>query len=210
MKVETKLARLFGEVASEAGRIESKASQILALVKEGEITNVEKFNETVQAAYAANGWNTKPGRPEAGASKKGEVPDTVRTYVSLVRSAFAADLRVSRYASFYDLRVALAKKRGMHVVKGGKGKPGRAADGEKATGASAISIPEEIVETFRGVHIEEGKPNGGLFHDLALVFLKLKPDERGLFGRQLNRLLGQYRSHAFPAAKPAKAAKRAA
>lgn len=197
MKPETKLARVFRALVGDEKRTESTAASILAIVKADGIAKVEEFNVAVQAAYEANGWHTKPGRPTVG-NGAGNVPDTVRTYVSWVRAAFAAGMRVTRFRTFQELRKALAKRR----------TPAASSTRSAAAGSTGgVKIPEAIVESFRGVHIDEAKPNGGLFHDLALVYIKLSESERGLYGRQLNQLLGQYRAHAFPVtAKQKKAA----
>jgi len=194
MNIETKLARVFTALAGDEKRTESTASAVLTIVKAAGITKVEDFNVAVQAAYEANGWNQKPGRPVAG-STADSVPDTVRTYVSWVRAAFAAGLRVARFKTFQELRKALAKRRAP-----------TAASAPRGAGSGDVKVPESIVESFRGVHVEDAKPNGGLFHDLALVYIKLSESERGLFGRQLNQLLGKYRAQAFPATKLKKAA----
>lgn len=187
MKIETKLARVFTAIAGDEQRIESTAASVLQILKSEGVTKVEDFNAAVKLAYEANGWHTKPGRPQNG-DAAGSVPATVRTYVSWVRGAMNAGLRIGRFETFQDLRKALAKKRGGHLARGGNAVTG------------AVKIPEDIVESFRGVHIADAEPNGGLFHDLALVYLKLDVNERGLYGRQLNKLLGQYRAHAFPTA----------
>ena len=189
MKIETRLARVFSAIAGDEHRIESTAAGILKILKAEGIADVDEFDVAVRAAYDANGWHTKQGRPANGV-KKDEVPSTVRTYVSWVRSAMRAGLRVARFDTFQDLRKALAKKT-KHTVRGGR----------QETAEGAVKIPDDIVESFRGVQVVDAAPNGGLFHDLAVVYVKLEPAERGLFGRQLNQLLGKYRSHAFPAAK---------
>lgn len=187
LKLETKFARAFSAIAAGEKALESTAASILSIIKAEKITDVKVFDTAVSAAYEANGWHTKPGRPTITASGNSNVPSTVRTYVSWVRAAFKAGLRMSRFETFQDLRKALAKKTGKKSATGG-----RAA-------ANGVKIPDAIAESFRGVKITEDQPNGGLFHDLALVYLKLDENERGLYGRQLNQLLGQYRAHAFPA-----------
>jgi hypothetical protein len=180
VKLETKLARVFSALADDEKRTESTASQVLAIVKDEHITTVEKFDEAVRAAYEANGWNAGPGRPVAE-SKADSVPSTVRTFVSWVRAAFHANLRITKFETFQELRKALGKTR-------------------DATGRGGIKIPDDVADIFRGVQLAEAKPNGGLFHDIALVYVKLDSDHRGLFEKQLNRLLSQYRPRAFPSA----------
>lgn len=195
MKIEMKLARVFTAIAGDEQRIESTASGVLQILKSEKVHKIEPFDAAVKLAYEANGWHTKPGRPQNG-DVSGSVPATVRTYVSWVRGAMRANLRIARFRTFQELRNALAKKRGAaHIARG------NSTEG-------AVKIPEDIIESFRGVHIADAEPNGGLFHDLAIVYLKLDVNERGLYGRQLNKLLGQYRTHAFPAAR--RAAKKAA
>lgn len=183
MKTETKLAKVFTTIATEGGRLESTAAGVLAIVKDAGINDVEAFDEAVKAAYAANGWNQTAGRPSPD-SKAESVPDTVRTYVSWIRSALREGLRVSRFETFQELRNALAKKRGIRVVK--------------KTANGGARVPKDLAHDFEGIEIAGAQPNGAVMHDLALVFIKLPPDDRALLGRQLNRLAHTWLPKAFP------------
>lgn len=196
MKVETKLAKVFTTLAAEEVRVESTAAAMLLAVKEAGINTIEAFDEAVQAAYAANGWNARQGRPAAD-SEAEDVPGTVRTYVSWIRSALRAGLRVGRFKTFHELRKALAEKRGIRAV------PNRKRDD-----GGAVTVPKEVEQDFDGVQLATpNKTNGALFHDLAAVFVHLPPDSRSVLGRQLTRLLHTYLPTAFPNKKPARGKK---
>lgn len=185
MKIETKLAKVFTTLAAEEARTESTASSMLLAVKDSGIRTIEEFDEAVQQAYTANGWNARQGRPAAD-SEAIDVPGTVRTYVSWIRSAFRAGLKVGRFKTFHELRKALADKRGIRAVPDRKIHP-------------PVSFPKEVVEDFNGVTLDTpNKPNGALFHDLAAVFVHLPKENRSILGRQLNRLLHTYLPAAFP------------
>lgn len=179
MKAETKLARVFSTLAQEEQRTESTAASILAVIKEGRVRSVEKWDELVREAYEANGWNTRPGRPAANDGPKDEVPATVRTYVTIVRQALRAKMRITKYDTFTALRADLARKTG----------GGRAANDS----SSAPRLPKAVAQSFVGVSLDGPmSPNGALFHDLGAVYITLPAEQRDLFGRQLNRLLHRY------------------
>ncbi len=180
MKTETKLARVFSTLAQEERKTESTAAEIFAVIKEGKVRDIEKWDELVEQAYTANGWNARPGRPAADAAPKDEVPATVRTYVTIVRQALRARLRITTYATFTALRADLARKTG----NGGDHR-GRAANDPH--------MPKAVAQNFVGVSLHDARePNGALFHDLGAVYITLPAEQRDLFGRQLNKLLHRY------------------
>lgn len=178
MKIETKLARVFSTLAQEERRTESTAADIFAIIKDGKVRSIEKWDELVREAYEANGWNARPGRPAANDEPKDEVPATVRTYVTIVRQALRASMRIATYSSFTALRTDLAKKTGGHR--------GSAAN-------DGAPLPKAVAQSFIGVSLAGPMaPNGALFHDLGAVYITLPAEQRDLFGRQLNRLLHRY------------------
>lgn len=186
MKTESKLAKAFLAIATQENALDSTASTVLAIVKDVRGLNGEKFDDLVKAAYDAAGWNTRPGRPDADAEKRGEVPATVRTYVTVIRRALRVGIRVSRFATFSALRVALAAK----TVHEGGGRGGR----RTAHANGVARIPKDLAQNFIGVAIEKPKDaNGALFHDLASTYLALPEEHRNVLGRQLNALLVKYR-----------------
>jgi hypothetical protein len=66
-------------------------------------------------------------------------------------------------------------------------------------------VPDDVKQDFVGVTLMNvGEPNGALMHDIAWTFLHLPQDARGLFGRQLSRLLHQWQTR-VPAKKLSKA-----
>lgn len=181
MKPETKLARIFLTIADEESRTESTAGGILSIVTEARVRDVEAFNPLVTAAYAANGWNARPGRPDTDAEEKGEVPATVRTYVTTIRRGFRAGIRVASMKTFYQLRKALRK----------------AAEKKHGRRRAQARIPEEIKMNFVGVNVQAANDmNGALIHDTATVYAHLPEEQRTLFEKQLKRLLQRYVQHA--------------
>lgn len=180
MKAGTKLARVFSTLAQTEQKTESTASEIFAIIKDGSVKTIKAWDALVRDAYETNGWNTRPGRPAAGAQARSDVPDTVRTYVSIVRAALRSKMRMPKYASFSALRTDLAKRR-----NGG-------SHGGRTTSNNSV-IPKAARESFIGVSMQAVKePNGALFHDLGAVYINLPPEHRDVFGRQLNKLLHKY------------------
>lgn len=181
MKPETKLARVLGAISAADQRTESTAAGIFAIITNAKVTTARGWDKLVRAAYAANGWNTRAGRPAAGdAPKKSAVPNTVRTYVTIVRQALRSHMRLSKYRTFTALRNALEAKQG------------RSRGGRRSGGAQILRLPAPIAASFAGVEIQKESPNGALFHDLGVVYAKLPEAHRSLLGRQLNQLLTKY------------------
>jgi hypothetical protein len=177
LKAGTALARVFASIADAEQSTESTAAGILAIVKDKRITGLEAWGEAVKAAYEKNGWNVRAGRPNGGEKAKQAVPQTVASYVSIVRNALRAKLRVGNYDSFTALRVALARRNGRADHRGTRG----------------AAIPKDMRENFRGMPIANHvETNGALFHDLGAVFIHLPVDHRAMFGRQLNQLMQKY------------------
>lgn len=195
MKPETKLAHIFNDIAADGKQMDSRAAQILALVKDARVRDVEAFDSLVTAAYKANGWNQRVGRPALGDEPKGAVPATVRTYVSLIRRAFRAGVRVSAMPTFRQLKLALARTLGKHR--------------RRVNGRAVRAIPKRLREDFIGVNLDAANDmNGSLMHDLGAVYVHLPTDQRDLFERQLTKLLRKYLPLAegikpLPAALPA-------
>jgi hypothetical protein len=183
MKVETQLARAFASVADVEGSLESTASAILAIVKDNKITTVDRWGEVVEAAYAANGWNTRAGRPNGDETPKLPVPATVSSYVALVRTALRNKMKVGKYDTFTALRVAMAKRNGKSDHRGGR---------STIAPGGRLNLKGPVAESFVDVDIQKAEPNGALFHDLAVVYAKLPEDHQAMLGRQLSRLLHKY------------------
>ena len=180
MKPETKLARVLGAISAADQRTESTAAGIFAIITNAKVTTTRGWDKLARAAYAANGWNTRAGRPANGDAKKSAVPSTVRTYVTIVRQALRSRMRLSKYRTFTALRNALEKKQG------------RSRGGRRYGGAQILRLPAPVAASFTGVEIQKPAPNGALFHDLGIVYAKLPEEPRTLLGRQLNQLLAKY------------------
>lgn len=193
MKTETKLAKAFQAIAEQEGKLETTASQVLGIIKEERNLTEEKFDELVSAAYEANGWNAHAGRPSSEDPPKDTVPGTVRTYVSIVRRAIRADLKVAKFDTFTSLRTALDK------ADEGANRP------HKRNGGA--DIPKRMQKDFIGVEVEQPKEfNEAIFHDIPALYLHLPTDQRELFKAQLVRLLEQYKKHITGALELKKAA----
>lgn len=187
MKAEQKLAKAFQALAEQGDAMDSTASQILGIVKGARALNEERFDRMVEAAYTAAGWNATPGRPKQGEEPKGAVPDTVRTYVTIIRRALRLGMKVGRYETFTALRTALEKKSHPKPVRGRKA--GRAP----AANDAFAELPQSVREDFVGVAIEKPREsNGALFHDLSATFIRLPEKARTEMGRKLNALLHEY------------------
>lgn len=203
MKTEVKLARAFKAVASQEQQLESTASSILAIVRGAKALTAKKFDTLVEAAYEAAGWNTRPGRPSGDEPAKDAVPDTVRTYVTVIRRAIRVKLKVGTFKTFSALRTALAEKTAPTPIR-----PTRAAAGPtKANGNGHARIPKDLTENFIGIEVDKpAEPNGALFHDLATTYIKLPDEHRNMLGRQLARLLHKYLPLASPAPRQSRKA----
>lgn len=183
LKVETQLARVFASVADSEQSLESTASGILAIVKDNKIGTVDRWDEAVEAAYDANGWNTRAGRPNGDETPRMPVPATVSSYVALVRTALRNKLKVYKYETFTALRVAMAKRNGRTDHRG---------NGKRTAPGGRLNLKGPVAESFIDVDIQKPEPNGALFHDLAVVYAKLPADHQAMLGRQLARLLHKY------------------
>lgn len=183
MKVETQLARVFASVAESEQSMESTAAGILAIVKGNKINTVDRWDEAVAAAYEANGWNTRAGRPNGDQTPRMPVPTTVSSYAALVRTALRTRMKVSKYETFTALRVAMAKRNGRTDHRG---------NGKQAAATLRDIHTGPVAESFVGVEIDKAEPNGALFHDLGVVYAKLPEEHQAMLGRQLARLLHKY------------------
>jgi hypothetical protein len=185
--VESRLARVFATVADSEKQLESTAGEILALVQGAKIVAVSAWDKLVKLAYEANGWNPRAGRPT---KKYMPVPTTVIQYVALVRQALRKKLRIGKYDSFTQLRIALARSNGKTDHRGGSRRK------RKGSAAAMLALPAAVAESFRGVDIElekgEQETNGALFHDLGIVYARLPENHQAMLGRQLAALLHKY------------------
>lgn len=206
MKTESKLAKVLKDIATQEHVMDSTASRVLAICKDVRGLDGEKFDALVREAYEANGWNTRPGRPNGDEEPKQEVPATVRTYMTTIRRALRMGLKVTRYSTFSALRVALVAKTLKEGSRGGRERVPESRRIGQINGAARL--PKDVQEDFVGVSIEKPKDtNGALFHDLAAVFIGLPDEHRDVLGRQLSKLLMKYRPLAtLPLAVPPPAA----
>ena len=188
MKPAQKLARAFTALAQQGEQIDSTASTVLGIVKGAGAVNEKSFDELVAEAYEKNGWNAQVGRPANGSEPKDAAPNTVRTYVTIMRRAIRVGLRIGRYGTFTALRTALEKNARPQLVRQGK-------KVKRKRGAQQIArIPKDLAANFVGIEIEQPREkNGALFHDLAATFVGLKREEdRAEMGREIAALLHRW------------------
>lgn len=176
-----KLASVLLAIGTDGEKLETRASLLLAFVKDNDVRTLDDLNAAVIAAYGMNGWNTRQGRPTA--ERRDKVPTSVRTYVWELRSAMRDGLPLWTYKTFYELRLARGKLR------------------QKNAAAPVIaSNPLPDLPELTGVRVSSvDAPNGHLFHDLLLTFATIPDAQRMLLARNLERLLAKYQ--AVPAEK---------
>lgn len=141
------LAAALSVLARDGSVLDSKAENVLRILKAEKIKDLKTFNAEVREAYKANGWNAGAGRPKEG-SKLEPVPATVKQYVSSIRRAFRFKMQVLAYSSFYALRVDL-KKEAARVRK-------PRTNGPKELIGIRLANPEQLT--------------GNMFHDLAVLY----------------------------------------
>jgi len=169
------LANVFEEMEKDGNMLASRADSVLRSVKQNKIADVKTFSLAVKAAYAANGWNPGAGRPVKGADKLKAVPSSVKQYVSTMRAAFRMKLLVQTYTSFYALRSDVG-----------------------ATRAKARKKIAEATPELAGVAVKRPDTlNGGLFHDLAVLFDALDKGKQGKMIGALERVRREF-AHAAP------------
>lgn len=174
MRLETKLARIFTDLVDGGKKLDSVASGILAIVAEAKVRSVAEFNPLVSAAYEANGWNPRPGRPSAETKDLAEVPGTVRTYVTTIRRAFRRGIDVADCKTFYELRQSLRK-----------------AKSRRSAGVRGLA--EEVKSNFADVGLDAADDlNGALIHDLGVVYARLPKEHQSMYERQLRHLMDRY------------------
>lgn len=174
------LARPLSDIASTGEKVEAAATGLLTAIRIAGLQTLGAFDDAISAAYEANKWNNRPGKP---AKDRRAVPHTVRTYVWEIRSAYRAGIEVWRVKTMYELRMAKkALTESAAVETTGEGEP-----------ETQPTIPPEVTQDLEGVRVLDVKrPNGALFHDLICVFVGLPAGPRALFGRQLARLTHRY------------------
>jgi hypothetical protein len=172
LKIETKLARVFTTLAESGKSTDNVAKGILDIVKEAGVKDAPSFDPLVRAAYAANGWNPRPGRPTEETAKLEMVPATVRTYVTAVRRALRRGINVAKLETFYELRKAIRKTK---------------------VRDTAPAVPKAVQEKFAGVDLETvNDVNGSLIHDVGAIYANLPKQHQSMFERQLSALVAKY------------------
>lgn len=185
------IAQALAAVAEQGEKIESTAGGMLQSIRDGNIRTIEAYDDAVKKAYEVNGWHVRRGKPT---DDRRLVPGSVRTYVWELRAAFKDELPVWTYKTFYEMRLARKK---IATPSAGQG-------GGSRTQASAGTETQSDLPALVGVRMTNGtEPNGGLFHDMILLYMKLSTDARTLLERNLSRLLHRYQTELPPPAQVA-------
>lgn len=166
------LAATLAVISSAEHELEAKATAVLRIVRSQRIGTLKEWGAAVRAAYKANGWNGKPGKPKAGNLAK-PVPGTVKQYVSAIRRAFRLKLPVSSYTSFYALRQDL-RKRSEKAAR----KMGSAAHRRPEFAGITLARPDELT--------------GAPFHDLAALYGALDRTRKPMMLQALDRVKRQF------------------
>lgn len=179
------IAQALAAVAEQGEKVESTAGGMLQSIRDGAIRTIEAYDEAVKKAYEVNGWHVRRGKPT---DDRRLVPGSVRTYVWELRAAFKDGLPVWTYKTFYEMRLARKKVTAPAAQGGGS-----------RTQASAGTETQSDLPALVGVRMTNGtEPNGGLFHDMILLYMKLNTDARVLLERNLSRLLHRYQTELPP------------
>lgn len=170
----TKLAQALAQIATADGALASKADYILSIVKTSGLgKNLDSFNTAVREAYAANGWQTRPGRPDNNEPVKERVPVTVKQYVSKVRAAIRLSIGIDKMDTFGQLRSALAQ----------------------AQALVRPTVPED--PRLEGVKVAHAKELiGAPFHDLIAVYRQLPATKKSALAVSVTRLTRQFEAGA--------------
>jgi hypothetical protein len=169
MSTTLKLSTTLKAIADQATATDDTATALLKIIREAEVKTAAQFAALAAEAYKANNWHAGKGRPMKDSTST-PVPRTVRTYVWELRSAFKAKLNVGEFPSFYEMRKALAERRA------------------RMTKRHVSRLPELV-----GVQVSsEARLNGALFHDLAVVYMRMKARERRIVAKGLQRIVSRY------------------
>lgn len=177
------LAAALAEMAQTEGTLESRADSVLSLVKSGGIRDGAAFNKAVREAYKANNWHSIVGRPGRG-NRGTPVPQTVKSYVSIVRAAFRLDLVVAHFKTFHALRKGVKAAR---VAR----QPRPVARDPRLAGLTLV---------------KHDTLTGAPFHDLAVLYEKSSRQQRSRLLAEVNRLVREYRPAVAPVLTLQKAA----
>lgn len=173
---KTDLADVLSQIDKSAQATEALSARILDAIREAKTENIEAFDTIVYAAYDKNGWSYRVGRPLPGDMA---APNAVKVYVSTVRAAFRAGVKVLEMQTMDALRKAL-----------------RHAKDAARQERPAAKVPPEM----KGVQVE--KPHqltGALFHDAAVLWDNLPDSQRTAFEQKLQKLVEQFVKRAPPA-----------
>ncbi len=163
MKLSTKLARALSVIAAGEQTLETKADGVLAIV--AKIPDLSAFNTAVKEAYAANGWNAKPGEKGAAAT----VPATVKQYVSQVRAAFNLGVPVAKMKSMSALRKAV----------------------KAARPPATPAVPKD--PAMKGLTlVKSGELTGAPFHDLVALYENLNKQKQVQLVGVVERVVRQF------------------
>ena len=177
------LATVFNQIEKAAGAMDTLAGSVLDAARAADAKTVESFDVMVYEAYDKRGWSHRQGRPMDGDVP---APKAIKVYVSTIRGAYRAGVKVLDMHSIDEVRKALAKAKE------------HARELERAK--HPHTEPEPVAPELEGVQLEKGdKLIGAMFHDAAVLWENLPEAEKEAFGQKLQKLLEQYTKKAPPA-----------
>lgn len=177
------LAAALAEMAQTETVLESRADAVLTIVKGAGIRETAAFNKAIREAYEANHWHSSAGRP-GKSSRKTPVPQTVKSYVSMIRGAFRLGLVVAHFKTFHALRKSL-------------------------TAARLAARPRPVKKDPRlaGLTVVRGDTlTGAPFHDLTVLYEKSSRAQQSRIVAEVTRLVREFRPAVAPVLTLQKAA----
>jgi len=164
----TNLASIFTTIENASNHVEELATQIIEAIREAQASTLADFNEMVSDAYREKNWSQQVGRP-AEDSTLLAAPPTIRNYVSTIRKAYKMDLDVMGFATMFDIRKAVRMQR------------------------QPVHGQQVAQRELKGIRLtSKNKPNGGLWHDLVLLWEHLPEVDKETLETKLQKLLAQF------------------
>lgn len=170
------LAEALAEIATTTDTLETRADNILGIVRANDIRDAKAWRKIARAAYKANGWHARPGKP--GRNGKGTpVPATVKQYVSQIRAAFRFELDVLKFKTFHALRKAVKEIRAAKRPKAKGSRDPRLA-GLKLVKANTLT--------------------GAVFHDAVALYDNLDERKQAQMAKAVANIIRQFTPAAAP------------
>lgn len=170
------LAEALAAIGMTSDTLETRADAILAIVKANDIKDAKEWRAIARAAYQANGWHSRPGKPGRG-TKTTTVPVTVKQYVSQIRAAFKFELNVASFKSFHALRKSVKETRIARRVK---------PKGSRDPRLAGLKL------------VKSNELTGAPFHDAVALYANLDKMKQAQMAKAISNVIRQF----TPAAQP--------